>query len=212
MLLVATVVGSGIMAEGLTRDIGLALLGNTLATGAMLVVLIHLFGPVSGAHFNPVVTLVFALKGELAMRDAVLYIVVQIIGGIVGAWLAHAMFDLPLLQMSLKARTGSGQWLSEGIATFGLLATILAGRRLATSALPMLIGLYIAAAYWFTASTSFANPAVTVARAFSNSFSGIRLQDVAAFIAAQACGALLALALFGWLLRDVATPKMDATT
>ena len=212
MLLVATVVGSGIMAEGLSRDIGLALLGNTLATGAMLVVLIHLFGPVSGAHFNPVVTLVFALKGELAMRDAVLYIVVQIIGGIVGAWLAHAMFDLPLLQMSLKARTGSGQWLSEGIATFGLLATILAGQRLATSALPMLIGLYIAAAYWFTASTSFANPAVTVARAFSNSFSGIRLQDVAAFVAAQACGGLLALALFGWLLRDVATPNRDATT
>ena len=206
MLLVATVVGSGIMAEGLTRDIGLALLGNTLATGAMLVVLIHLFGPVSGAHFNPVVTLVFALKGELAMRDAVLYIVVQIIGGIVGAWLAHAMFDLPLLQMSLKARTGSGQWLSEGIATFGLLATILAGRRLATSALPMLIGLYIAAAYWFTASTAFANPAVTLARSLSDSFAGIAPASVPGFLIGQLAGALAALVAFTWLLKENPAP------
>jgi glycerol uptake facilitator-like aquaporin len=211
-LLVATVVGSGIMAESLTRDVALALLGNTLATGAMLVVLINLFGPVSGAHFNPVVTLVFALKNELATRDAVFYVVVQVIGGIVGAWLAHAMFELPLLQISLKARTGSGQWLSEGIATFGLLSTILAGRRFAGGALPMLVGLYISAAYWFTASTSFANPAVTIARAFSNSFSGIRLQDVTAFIAAQACGALLALALFGWLLGDDGKQSKEVTT
>lgn len=202
VLLVATVVGSGIMAESLTRDVALALLGNTLATGAMLVVLIHLLGPVSGAHFNPVVTLVLALKGELAPRDAILYIAVQIAGAVAGTWLAHGMFDLPLLQMSLKPRSGYGQWLSEGIATFGLLATVLAGRRFAGSALPMLIGLYIIAAYWFTASTSFANPAVTIARAFSDSFSGIRLQDVPAFLAAQGCGALTAMALVGWLLQD----------
>jgi len=201
-LLVATVVGSGVMAESLTRDVALALLGNTLATGAMLVVLITMLGPISGAHFNPVVTLVFALKGELPPREAGLYVVVQIAAGIAGTMLVHAMFDLPLLQAALKMRSGSAQWLSEAVATFGLLATILAGRRLAVLALPMLVGLYIVAAYWFTASTSFANPAVTMARALSNTFSGIRMNDVPAFIAAQTLGALLALTLIGWLLRE----------
>ena len=201
-LLVATVVGSGVMAESLTRDIALALLGNTIATGTMLVVLISTLGPISGAHFNPAVTLLFALKGELPMREAILYVAVQIAGAIAGTVLAHAMFDLPLLQASLKMRSGHAQWLSEAAATFGLLTTILAGRRVAPASLPALIGLYITAAYWFTASTSFANPAVTIARALSDTFSGIRPQDVPAFITAQGCGALVALALIGWLLRD----------
>lgn len=202
MLLVATVVGSGIMAERLTGDVALALLGNTIATGAMLVVLISLLGPVSGAHLNPVVTAMIALKGETNLREATLYIMVQIAGAILGAMIAHAMFALPLLQLSTKVRSGRAQWLSETIATFGLFATILLGRRFATASLPVLVGLYITAAYWFTASTSFANPAVAIARALSNTFSGIRPQDVPAFIAAQACGALVALALVGWLLRD----------
>ncbi|MBC7581030.1 MAG: aquaporin family protein [Tardiphaga sp.] len=208
MLLVATVVGSGIMAERLTGDIALALLGNTIATGAMLVVLISIFGPISGAHLNPLVTAVFALKGETSLREAALYIAVQIAGAILGTLIAHAMFELPLLQLSLKARSGQAQWLSEAVATFGLLATILAGRRFASASLPVLVGLYITAAYWFTASTSFANPAVTIARALSNSFSGIRPQDVAAFVAAQCCGALIALMLVGWLLHeDIALNK-----
>jgi glycerol uptake facilitator-like aquaporin len=204
-LLVATVVGSGIMAESLTRDVALALLGNTLATGAMLVVLISLLGSISGAHLNPVVTLVMALRRELSAREAICYVVVQIAGGVAGAMLAHAMFDLPLLQASAKIRSGHAQWLSEAVATFGLLATILAGQRFARASIPMLVGLYITAAYWFTASTSFANPAVTIARALSNTFSGIRLQDVPGFIAAQGCGALIALALMGWLLREDVT-------
>ncbi len=211
-LLVATVVGSGIMAETLTRDIALALLATTIATGAMLVVLISTLGPISGAHFNPVVTLVFAVNGDMPTREAMLYVPVQIVAGIAGTMLAHAMFDLPLLQAALKIRSGQGQWLSEAVATFGLLATILAGRRLARASLPLLVGLYITSAYWFTASTSFANPAVAIARALSNSFSGIRMQDVPAFIAAQCAGALLALALIGWLLRDDTACDRDATT
>jgi glycerol uptake facilitator-like aquaporin len=205
-LLVATVVGSGIMAESLTRDVALALLGNTIATGAMLVVLISILGPVSGAHFNPAVTLVFALKRELLPRDALVYIAAQLAGGVTGTLLAHGMFDLPLLQLSDKIRSGPAQWLSEAVATFGLIATILAGRRFAAHAVPMLVGLYITAAYWFTASTSFANPAVAIARAFSNTFSGIRPQDVPQFIAAECCGAVLALALIGWLLREPHLP------
>ena len=200
-LLVATVVGSGIMAESLTRDVALALLGNTLPTGAILVVLITILGPISGAHFNPAVTLIFALKRELTPRDALLYIVVQIAGGIVGTVMAHAMFALPLLDASLKMRTGGAQWLAESVAAFGLVATILAGVRFERSSVPWLVGLYIAAAYWFTSSTSFANPAVAIARSMTNTFSGIRPTDLPGFIAAELCGAVAALMLMSWLLR-----------
>jgi glycerol uptake facilitator-like aquaporin len=201
-LLVATVVGSGIMAENLTKDVALALLGNTLATGAILVVLITIFGPISGAHFNPAVTLVFALRRELTPREALLYMMVQIAGGIAGTVIAHAMFALPLLDASLKMRTGGAQWLAEGIAAFGLLATILAGIRFERASVPWLVGLYITAAYWFTASTSFANPAVAIARSLTNTFSGIRPIDLPGFIAAELCGAIVAMLLMSWLLRD----------
>lgn len=201
-LLVATVVGSGIMAQSLTQDTALALLGNTLPTGAILVVLITTLGPVSGAHFNPVVTMVFALRRDLAVGLALAYVAAQICGGILGSWLAHAMFSLPILEVSQKARTGTGQWLAEGVATFGLLATILGGVRFRAEAIPWLVGLYITAAYWFTASTSFANPAVAIARAFSDTFAGIRPADVPAFILAQVIGALLAAAVFGWLFTS----------
>ena len=200
-LLVATVVGSGIMAENLTKDVALALLGNTLATGAMLVVLIAILGPISGAHFNPAVSLVFALKRELTPRDALLYTAVQVVGGIAGTMIAHAMFALPLLDASLKARTGGAQWLAEGVAAFGLITTILAGIRFERPAVPWLVGLYITAAYWFTSSTSFANPAVAIARSMTNSFSGIRPVDLPGFIAAELCGAVVALVLMNWLLR-----------
>ena len=201
-LLVATVVGSGIMAQSLTQDTALALLGNTLPTGAILVVLITTLGPVSGAHFNPVVTMVFALRRDLAVGLALAYVAAQICGGVLGSWLAHAMFSLPILEVSQKARTGTGQWLAEGVATFGLLATILGGVRFRAEAIPWLVGLYITAAYWFTASTSFANPAVAIARAFSDTFAGIRPADVPAFILAQVIGALLAAAVFGWLFTS----------
>jgi glycerol uptake facilitator-like aquaporin len=200
-LLVATVVGSGIMAESLTRDVALALLGNTLPTGAILVVLITILGPISGAHFNPAVTLIFALKRELTPRDALLYMAVQIAGGIVGTMMAHAMFALPLLDASLKVRTGGAQWLAEGVAAFGLVATILAGIRFERASVAWLVGLYITAAYWFTSSTSFANPAVAIARSMTNTFSGIRPTDLPGFIAAELCGAVAALMLMSWLLR-----------
>jgi glycerol uptake facilitator-like aquaporin len=202
--LVATVVGSGIMAESLTRDVALTLLGNTLATGAILVVLITIFGPVSGAHFNPAVTLVFALKRDLTPRDALLYMTAQIIGGLAGTMLAHAMFALPLVDASLKMRSGGGQWLAEGVATFGLIATILAGIRFERAAVPWLVGLYITAAYWFTSSTSFANPAVAIARSFTNTFSGIRPIDLPGFIVAELGGAILAMMVMNWLLRTAA--------
>lgn len=201
-LLVATVVGSGIMAETLTKDVALALLGNTLPTGAILVVLITLFGPISGAHFNPVVSLVFALRKELLPREAILYVAAQIAGGLIGTILAHAMFDLPLLAASLKMRSGPAQWLSEAVAAFGLIVTILGGIRFARDSVPWLVGLYITAAYWFTASTSFANPAVAIARSLTNTFSGIRPADLPGFIGAECIGALLGLALMGWLLAQ----------
>ena len=200
-LLVATVVGSGIMAESLTRDVALELLGNTLPTGAILVVLIAILGPISGAHFNPAVTLVFAIKRDLTPRDALAYVAAQIAGGILGTMVAHAMFALPLLDASLKARTGGAQWLAEGVAAFGLMATILGGIRFERAAVPWLVGLYITAAYWFTSSTSFANPAVAIARSLTNTFSGIRPVDLPGFIAAEFCGALAALLLMSWLLR-----------
>jgi len=200
-LLVATVVGSGIMAESLTRDVALTLLGNTLPTGAILVVLIAILGPISGAHFNPAVSLIFALKRELKPRDALLYVTAQIIGGLIGTVMAHAMFALPLLEASLKIRTGGAQWFAEGVAAFGLVATILAGIRFDRPAIPWLVGLYITAAYWFTSSTSFANPAVAIARSMTNSFSGIRPADLPGFIAAELCGAVAALLFMSWLLR-----------
>jgi glycerol uptake facilitator-like aquaporin len=200
--LVATVVGSGIMAESLTRDVALALLGNTLPTGAVLVVLITIFGPISGAHFNPAVTMVFAIRRELMPAEALGYILAQIAGGIAGTLLAHAMFALPLWDASLKVRTGGPQWLAEGIAAFGLVVTILAGLKFNRSAIPWLVGLYITAAYWFTSSTSFANPAVAIARSLTNTFSGIRPVDLPGFIAAELAGALAALALMNWLLRS----------
>jgi glycerol uptake facilitator-like aquaporin len=200
--LVATVVGSGIMAESLTKDTALALLGNTLPTGAVLVVLITIFGPISGAHFNPAVTMVFALKRELTSAEALGYILAQLAGGIAGTLLAHAMFALPLWDASLKVRTGGSQWLAEGIAAFGLLVTILAGLKFNRPAIPWLVGLYITAAYWFTSSTSFANPAVAIARSLTNTFSGIRPVDLPGFIAAELAGALAALWLMNWLLRS----------
>jgi glycerol uptake facilitator-like aquaporin len=201
-LLVATVVGSGIMAESLTKDVAVALLGNTLPTGAMLVVLITILGPISGAHLNPAVSLVFALKRDLAAREAAFYVVAQVAGGVLGTIAAHVMFALPLLDASLKVRTGGAQWFAEWVATFGLVVTVLAGIRFARAAVPWLVGLYITAAYWFTASTSFANPAVAIAQAFTNTFSGIRPIDLPGFIAAQLLGALCALAFAGWLLRE----------
>jgi glycerol uptake facilitator-like aquaporin len=200
-LLVATVVGSGIMAETLTKDVALALLGNTLPTGAILVVLITILGPISGAHFNPVVTVTFALRQEISFRDAIVYIVSQIVGGILGTVLAHAMFAMPLVVFSLKTRTGSAQWLAEAVAAFGLIATILGGVRFQKAAIPWLVGLYITAAYWFTASTSFANPAVAIARSLTNTFSGIRPVDLPGFIIAELLGAVLSLALMTWLLQ-----------
>ncbi|MCR6656561.1 MIP/aquaporin family protein [Devosia ginsengisoli] len=202
-LLVAVVVGSGIMAERLTDDMALMLLGNTLPTGAMLVVLIALLGPLSGAHFNPVVTLVLAIRDRWAWRRGLAYIASQVAGGLAGTMLAQAMFGAPLLELAGQARSGAGLWLAEGVAGFGLVATILVGSALARPALPWLVGLYIVAGYWFTASTCFANPAVTLARAFTDSFSGIRLGDTPGFILAQIVGALLALALTGWLLRPL---------
>ena len=204
-LLVATVVGSGIMAETSTRDVALALLGNTIATGAMLVVLITILGPISGAHFNPAVSLVFAIKGNLAWRDMWFYGVAQIAGGVAGTIVAHAMFALPLVMASTHVRTGGAQWFAEWVATFGLVITILAGIRFAHAAVPWLVGLYITAAYWFTASTSFANPAVAIARSLTDTFSGIRPVDLPGFVAAQIAGAVCALAVVGWLLRTPAS-------
>jgi glycerol uptake facilitator-like aquaporin len=209
-LLVATVVGSGIMAERLTADTALALLGNTLPTGAILVVLISILGPISGAHFNPAVTMVFALKRELTPREAIGYVLAQIAGGIAGAIVAHLMFGLPLWDISLKARSGGAQWLAEGVAAFGLLATILGGLKFNRPAIPWLVGLYITAAYWFTSSTSFANPAVAIARSLTNTFSGIRPIDVPAFIGAELTGALVALMLMNWLLRSEGDAAKEA--
>ena len=199
-LLVATVVGSGIMAERLTGDPAVALLGNTIPTGAILFVLITVLGPISGAHFNPAVSLVMALQRTLPWSAAALYIVAQLAGGIAGTMLAHLMFEAPAIVLGDHIRSGTGQWLSEGVATFGLVLTILAGLRYRPQAIPALVGAYIVAAYWFTASTSFANPAVTVARALTDSFSGIRPADAPAFILAQVAGAILALGLCRWLL------------
>lgn len=201
-ILVATVIGSGIMADRLSDDVAVSLLGNTIPTGAILVVLITILGPISGAHFNPVVTMVFGLRREIALQAAIAYVAAQIVGGIAGSFLAHSMFELPILEISTTVRTGQGQWLAEIVATFGLVLTILGGLRFRSDAIPWLVGLYITAAYWFTASTSFANPAVAIARALSNTFAGIRPTDVPAFIVAEVVGALLAAAVAGWLLMQ----------
>ncbi|MBX9684516.1 MAG: aquaporin family protein [Hyphomicrobium sp.] len=199
-LLLAAVVGSGIMADKLSGgNIGLALLCNALATGAALYVLITIFGPLSGAHFNPAVSAVMVAKGDISAADAGLYVVAQVLGGIIGVAAAHAMFDQSLLQVSTTARTGSGQWIGEFIAAFGLLMTILGTVRFRPDAVPTAVGLYIVSAYWFTSSTSFANPAVTIARALTNTFAGIAPSDVIAFIIAQMAGAFAAYALGTWL-------------
>ena len=199
--LLATVVGSGIMAERLAGgNVALALLGNTIPTGAILAVLILVFGPLSGAHFNPAVTLAFLLRREIAPRDGMAYVAAQIVAGVAGVWAAHAMFELPVLQVALHPRTGPAQWFAEFVATFGLLAAILGTLRWRPEAVCYAVGLYITAAYWFTASTSFANPAVTVARGLTDSFSGIAPAHVPAFIAAQLAGAVAAVAVFGWLM------------
>ena len=201
--LLAIVIGSGIMGERLAGgNVALALLGNTLATGAGLVVLITIFGPISGAHFNPVVTLAMAARRVIPLPEAAAYIVLQLVGAMAGAWFAHAMFGEPIIQISTKLRQGPGQMLSEIVATFGLLVTILATDRFKPAFVPTAVGLYITSAYWFTASTSFANPAVTIARSFSNTFAGIAPLSAVSFISAQIFGAILATIVFAWLLQD----------
>jgi len=193
LLLFATVIGSGIMAERLSGgNVAIALLGNTLATGAMLFVLITMLGPISGAHFNPAVTLVFRLNGDIRNGAVLAHVIAQLAGGILGVWLAHLMFDQPILQISEKIRSSPGQWVAEAVATFGLVFTILGTIKARPQWVPASVALYITAAYWFTASTSFANPAITVARSLSNSFAGIAPSSVPAFIAAQFAGAILA--------------------
>lgn len=209
-LLLATVVGSGIMGQALSPDnLAVALLANAAATAGALYVLVTVLGPISGAHFNPAVTLAMRLQGSLDTRTAAAYVLAQCAGALAGVMLAHAMFDLPLLQPGVRARTGSAQWLSEGVATFGLLLTILLGLRHRAQAIPALVAGYIFAAYWFTASTSFANPAVTLARALTQTFAGIRPLDAPAFIAAQLLGTALALLAARTLLVLAATPSPE---
>lgn len=201
--LLAAVVGSGIMAGRLAGGNGaLALLCNTLPTGAMLTVLILTLGPISGAHFNPAVSIAATLRGEMPASLAALYVGAQMLGGILGVWAAHLMFELPLWQVSVTARTGQGQWLAEAVATFGLLLTIIGCGARTPGAVPYAVGLYITAAYWFTASTSFANPAVTIARSLSDTFAGIAPAGVAAFVGAQLAGMLAAVTLGRWLWGD----------
>ena len=199
-LLLATVVGSGIMGERLAGgNAAIALLANAIATGCALYVLITIFGPVSGAHFNPLVTLVERARGNIVSKDAVLFIVTQAVSAVIGVLIAHTMFELPMVSFSQHARTGGAQWFSEFVATFGLLTVILQGIKARPAAVPALVAAYITAAYWFTASTSFANPAVTFARALTDTFSGIRLGDVPMFILAQLVGAVSAYGLFRWM-------------
>lgn len=208
--LLATVVGSGIMAENLAGgNVAIALLGNTIPTGAILVVLITMLGPISGAHFNPAVSIVFFFKRDLSASATLFYIIAQCIGGVFGVWMAHMMFDVSLIQFSAKIRTGEAQWFAEIVATFGLVMTILLTLKAREQAVAMAVGLYITAAYWFTASTSFANPAVTLARGLTDSFSGIRPVDVPGFVIAQIIGALAALMVCVWLLRTQSAPAVS---
>lgn len=207
-LLLATVIGSGVMAAKLSGgNAALALLCNALPTGAILVVLIQMFGPVSGAHFNPAVSVAFALRRALSWREAALYIACQVSGAIIGVWLAHLMFELPVWQVSAHIRTGPGQWLAEGVATFGLVLSIFGCLSCAPASVPFVVGLYITAAYWFTASTSFANPAVTIARSLSDTFAGIAPGGVPGFIAAQMAGMLAGVALGGWIWPQKGTAR-----
>ena len=200
--LLATVVGSGIMAERLAGgNVAIALLGNTIPTGAILVVLILVFGPISGAHLNPAVTLAFAIRRDISVKNSMLYVLFQILGGISGVLVAHVMFDNQLIDPSTTVRTGIGQWVGEFVATFGLIGTILGCLKSRPEAIPYAVGLYITAAYWFTSSTSFANPAVTIARGFSNTFAGIQPVDIAAFVGVQLLAACLATFFFKWLLQ-----------
>jgi glycerol uptake facilitator-like aquaporin len=211
--LLAAVVGSGIMGERLADgNAAIALLANTIATGAALVVLISVLGPVSGAHFNPAVTLYFALRLEIGPGRAMLYVAMQIIGAIAGVWAAHAMFAMPILEVSQKLRDGPAQWWAEFVATFGLIATIAGAIRFAPQSVASLVGLYIASAYWFTASTSFANPAVTIARAMTNSFAGIAPHSAPGFVAAQLVAVPVACAVVGWLYRNEVLPAPSAQT
>jgi glycerol uptake facilitator-like aquaporin len=204
--LVAVVIGSGIMAERLAGgNIALALLGNTIATGAILVVIILIFGPISGAHFNPAVTFAFLLRRDIDKRTAGFYVILQILGGIAGAAVAHIMFELPLFEASVNVRTGISQWVAEFVATFGLVATIFGCIKSRPEAVPYAVGLYITAGYWFTSSTSFANPAVTIARTMTNTFSGIAPVNAPAFILAQLIAAAVVVGIFGWLLDDEAS-------
>ncbi len=201
--LLATVVGSGIMAERLAGgNVAIALLGNTIPTGAILVVLILVFGPISGAHFNPAVTLAFVIRREIGPGASVQYVAAQVFGGILGVFAAHIMFDNPIFDPSTTARTGIGQWVGEFVATFGLVATILGCLKSRPDAIPYAVGLYITAAYWFTSSTSFANPAVTIARGFSNTFAGIDPAHITAFVVIQLIAAIVATITFRWLLKD----------
>jgi glycerol uptake facilitator-like aquaporin len=207
--LFATVIGSGIMAEHLAHgNEAVALLGNTIATGAILFVLIAMLAPISGAHMNPAVSLVMALRRALSWRDAGAYMIAQLAFGILGAWAAHLMFDLPILQLSVKARSGLGQWTGEALATFGLILTIIGTVRYRPALVPASVALYIVAAYWFTSSTSFANPAITIARSLSNSFAGIALANVPLFISGQLAGALAAAIAARWLFDG---PRVGAS-
>ncbi|MDP8997931.1 MAG: aquaporin family protein [Pseudomonadota bacterium] len=202
-ILLATVIGSGIMGEQLAGgNVAIALLGNTIPTGAILYVLITILGPISGAHFNPVVSLAMCMTGRMAWPRLLPFVFCQVVGAVVGVWLAHAMFDLSILEISTKQRWSTGHWIAEVTATFGLLLTIFGGLRFNAAAIPTLVGLYITAAYWFTASTSFANPAVTFARMLSNTFAGIAPNSVLPFIAAQLIGMLLAVALTSQLFAQ----------
>ena len=208
--LFAGVLGSGVMAETLSGgNIGIALLANTIATGAILYVLIAMLGPYSGAHFNPAVTLAFALRREFLWRDVLPYALVQIVGGVLGAFAVHLMFDLPILQLATKAREGTGQLAAEAIASFGLIFTIIVTLRRLPASVPASVALYISAAYWFTSSTSFANPAITLVRSLSDTFAGIAPADVPGFIAAQIVGMLLAVVAGGWLTADPRTRQTD---
>lgn len=203
--LFACVIGSGVMAENLAGgNVAIALLGNTIATGAILAVLIAMLGPVSGAHFNPAVTLAFLMRGEIETLPALAFVLTQIIAGILGVWAAHLMFDLSVMQYSVRPRTGGGQWLGEFIATFGLVLTILGTIKVNKAWVPASVGLYISAAYWFTSSTSFANPAITLARSLSNTFAGIAPADVAGFVIAQLAGAVIAVGVARYLFEEPA--------